>query len=202
MLIKTYKEKLMHKCTIVTPLGAATATASDNAITGFWFVGQKYYPDISPDNWITEEDYPAFQLLRNWVSDYFEGRNTDAARTLIMDADTYAAAAASTTVVKLNPQGSDFRKAVWRILLEIPYGQTTTYGDIAKQLAGIKGLSRVSAQAVGGAVGHNPISLLIPCHRVIGADGSLTGYAGGIDKKQALLNLEKGITTPGISFKG
>ena len=90
----------------------------------------------------------------------------------------------------LHPSGSPFRRAVWDILLTIPYGETTTYGAIAQQLAAQRGLAHLSAQAVGGAVGHNPISILIPCHRVIGADGSLTGYAGGVEKKRALLELE------------
>ena len=90
----------------------------------------------------------------------------------------------------LHPVGTAFRQAVWKILLQIPYGQTVTYGEIAQQLAAEQGISTMSAQAVGGAVGHNKISIIIPCHRVIGADGSLTGYAGGIDKKIALLKLE------------
>ena len=91
----------------------------------------------------------------------------------------------------LHPDGSTFRQAVWQILLQIPYGQTITYGEIARKMAELKNVSRMSAQAVGGAVGHNEISIIIPCHRVIGANGSLTGYAGGIDKKAALLELER-----------
>lgn len=90
----------------------------------------------------------------------------------------------------LAPEGSEFRKAVWKILCEIPYGQVTTYGTIAKRIAKERKLEHMSAQAVGGAVGHNPVSIIIPCHRVIGADGSLTGYAGGIEKKIKLLQLE------------
>ena len=92
--------------------------------------------------------------------------------------------------LKLAPKGSEFRQTVWRILCEIPYGKTTTYGEIAKEIAHLNGLERMSAQAVGNAVGHNPISIIIPCHRVIGTNGSLTGYAGGIDKKIFLLNHE------------
>ena len=91
----------------------------------------------------------------------------------------------------LHPIGSPFRQEVWALLLQIPYGQTTTYGALAKQLAAMHGLPRMSAQAVGGAVGHNEISIIIPCHRVVGTNGSLTGYAGGIDKKAKLLTLEK-----------
>ena len=90
----------------------------------------------------------------------------------------------------MNPQGSDFRKLVWKFLCEIPYGQVTTYKEIAGKVAKERGLSHMSAQAVGGAVGHNPISVIIPCHRVVGTDGSLTGYAGGIERKRMLLGLE------------
>ena len=91
----------------------------------------------------------------------------------------------------LHPIGSAFRQEVWQILLQIPYGQTTTYGEIARQIAEKHGMDHMSAQAVGGAVGHNAVSIIIPCHRVVGANGSLTGYAGGIDKKVRLLELEK-----------
>ena len=103
----------------------------------------------------------------------------------------------------LNPAGSAFRRAVWEILLKIPYGKTTTYGQIAREIAAARGLAKMSAQAVGGAVGHNEISIIIPCHRVIGAHGSLTGYASGIDRKIKLLQLEgvdmRGLFTPAKS---
>lgn len=95
----------------------------------------------------------------------------------------------------LHPIGSDFRKTVWEILSQVPYGQTTTYGEVSRQLAEKQGLARMSAQAVGGAVGHNEISIIIPCHRVVGTNGSLTGYAGGIDKKLKLLELERADTS-------
>ena len=91
----------------------------------------------------------------------------------------------------LHPIGSAFRQSVWEILLQIPYGQTVTYGEIARQLADKQGIAKMSAQAVGGAVGHNEISVIIPCHRVVGTSGSLTGYAGGVDKKATLLKLER-----------
>ena len=109
--------------------------------------------------------------VRRWLDIYFDGRKPD-------------------FTPPLNPIGSRFRKDVWEILLQIPYGQTVTYGDIAWKLAEKRGLARMSAQAVGGAVGHNEISVIIPCHRVVGTNGSLTGYAGGIDKKIRLLELE------------
>jgi methylated-DNA-[protein]-cysteine S-methyltransferase len=158
--------------TIETPLGKIVASAENEALTGLWFWGQKYFPKI--DNWVEKAEYPVFEALRLWITDYFNGKNP-------------------AITLRLDPQGSPFQKSVWKILLEIPYGQLSTYGKISRQLASGQNLSRMSARAVGGAVGHNPISLLIPCHRVVGANGSLTGYAGGIDKKEALLRLEGAI---------
>jgi methylated-DNA-[protein]-cysteine S-methyltransferase len=152
------------------PMGAITAAARDGALVGLWFDGQKYFPP-NTQNWEAAPSYPVLAKLRTWLDAYFAGENPAVS-------------------LKLAPVGSEFRQTVWRILCEIPYGKTTTYGTIAKQIAVKQGKARVSAQAVGGAVGHNPISLLIPCHRAVGSTGSLTGYAGGLDKKQALLNLE------------
>lgn len=160
----------MQACYIETPLGKALATAHDGAITGFWFVGQKYYPDAA-QTMEEEADTPVFAALRAWLAGYFAGENPEPGFALA-------------------PKGTDFQKEIWEELLQIPYGQVTTYGAIARQLAKKKGLASMSAQAVGGAVGHNRISLLIPCHRVVGANGSLTGYAGGLDKKTVLLKLE------------
>lgn len=149
-----------------SPVGALTAASDGQAITGLWMKGQKYEADTleSP----VEKDVPALEQARAWLDAYFAGKNPP------ID-------------FPLAPKGSAFRQAVWRILLEIPYGQVTTYGAIAKRLGG-------SAQAVGGAVGHNPVSIIIPCHRVIGANGSLIGYSGGLAKKIHLLTLE-GIPT-------
>jgi methylated-DNA-[protein]-cysteine S-methyltransferase len=152
------------------PIGGITAAARNEAIIGLWFDDQKYFPDDTK-TWELTPDHPVLTQLRVWLDGYFRG-------------------AKQVFPGKLAPQGSEFRQEVWRILLQIPYGQTTTYGAIARQLATTQGKRKMSAQAVGGAVGHNPVSLLIPCHRVLGATGSLTGYAGGIDKKQALLELE------------
>jgi methylated-DNA-[protein]-cysteine S-methyltransferase len=157
-------------CAINTPLGMMSAAAEDGALTGLWFVGQKYYPPKA-EEWITKSDYPVFKALNRWLDSYFAGNNPS-------------------RNFRLAAGGTDFQKAVWEILLTIPYGQLTTYGGIAKRLAAARGLPAMSAQAVGGAVGHNPVSLLIPCHRVIGSAGGLTGYAAGIDKKKALLQLE------------
>ena len=165
------KEEKIYTFTTDTPLGKIQAAACDNALCGLWFIGQKYFP-AHTEAWLIKPDYPVFISLKAWLKDYF-ARKKPALK------------------VALKPVGTDFQQAVWKLLLKIPYGKTTTYGTIASKLV-VSGI-KASAQAVGGAVGHNPISLLIPCHRVLGADGSLTGYAGGMDKKQALLELE-GIT--------
>jgi methylated-DNA-[protein]-cysteine S-methyltransferase len=153
-------------------MGTITAAAADGAVTGLWFDGQKYFP-LGTEAWQAAPDYPVLVRLRAWLDAYFAGEEPEV---------TFA----------LDPHGSAFRQKVWRILREIPYGTTTTYGTIARQLAAQPGRSgrAPAAQAVGGAVGHNPISIVIPCHRVLGSTGSLTGYAGGLDKKTALLKLE------------
>lgn len=153
-----------------SPLGAITLASDGKALTGLWFDGQKYYgAALSEER--EEKDLPVFGETRRWLDCYFSGKIPD-----FMPA--------------LSPRGSEFRQAVWKILLEIPYGHTTAYGKIAEKIAEQKGLKSMSAQAVGGAVGHNPISIIIPCHRVLGSDGSLTGYAGGMDKKRKLLAIE------------
>lgn len=156
---------------IATPLGPITASASSDALTGIWFDGQKYFPADKPA-WDPAPNHPILNAAQDWLNAYFKGEDNP------ID-------------FPLDPQGgSTFRRRVWSILCAIPYGATTTYGTIAAQIAQEQGITKVSAQAVGGAVGHNPISILIPCHRVVGSTGSLTGYAGGLDKKTALLKLE------------
>ncbi|GHT96903.1 methylated-DNA--protein-cysteine methyltransferase [Betaproteobacteria bacterium] len=167
------KIMLIHYASVPSPLGKLTAAAQNDALIGLWFDGQKYFP-ADTKNWQLAQDHPVLTQLRVWLDGYFQGEKKAFSG-------------------KLSPQGSEFRQAVWQILRRIPYGQTTTYGAIARQLAVAQGKPQISAQAVGGAVGHNPISLIIPCHRVQGANGALTGYAGGLDKKQALLELESGI---------
>lgn len=153
-----------------SPLGTLTIASDGAAICGLWLDGQKYHGDTLPEAPIPADDAAGFDAMRAWLDAYFAGE-----RPSVRD-------------VPLAPIGGDFRQAVWRILLEIPYGQTTTYGEIARQLKAERG--KASALAVGGAVGHNPISIIIPCHRVVGADGSLTGYAGGIARKTWLLQHE------------
>ena len=153
-----------------SPLGGILLAADEVGLTGLWFEGQKYFArDLSDER--IEQETPALTEAKRWLDIYFTGKAPD-------------------FTPPLHPIGSAFRRSVWEILLQIPYGQTATYGEIARQLAKKQGLARVSAQAVGGAVGHNEISIIIPCHRVVGANGSLTGYAGGIEKKGKLLELE------------
>lgn len=145
--------------------------ADETGLRGLWFDGQKYFARSLPAEHI-EQNTPAITEAKRWLDIYFAGKEPD-------------------FLPPLHPKGSAFRQSVWEILLKIPYGQTITYGDIARQLSAKRGLANMSAQAVGGAVGHNEISVIIPCHRVVGANGSLTGYAGGIDKKIKLLKLER-----------
>lgn len=153
-----------------SPLGAILLAADETGLTGLWFDGQKYFARDLPAECV-EQNTPALSEVKRWLDIYFTGKEPG-------------------FMPPLHPIGSAFRRSVWDILLRIPYGQTTTYGEIARQLAEKQGLPRISAQAVGGAVGHNEISILIPCHRVVGTNGSLTGYAGGIDKKVKLLEWE------------
>ena len=154
-----------------SPLGGILLAADDVGLTGLWFDGQKYFARGLSNERIAQET-PILTEAKRWLDIYFTGKKPD-------------------FTPPLHPIGSAFRRSVWEILLQIPYGQTATYGEIARQLAKKQGLDRMSAQAVGGAVGHNEISIIIPCHRVVGADGSLTGYAGGISKKETLLKLER-----------
>ena len=147
-----------------SPLGSILLAADGVGLTGLWFVGQKYFPSFSEEEAL-EEETPVLAEAIRWLNVYFSGASPD-------------------FLPPLHPQGSSFRQAVWNVLLTIPRGQTMTYGEIARRL------NVHSAQAVGGAVGHNPVSILIPCHRVVGSDGSLTGYAGGLARKEWLLHLE------------
>lgn len=154
-----------------SPVGDILLAADETGLTGLWFDGQKYYADrLDPEH--EEKDTPVLAQAKEWLTIYFSGREPLFSPPVHMS-------------------GTPFQLSVWKILQKIPYGKTVTYGEIAKEIAERKGLSRISAQAAGGAVGHNKISIIIPCHRVVGANGSLTGYAGGIEKKVKLLTLEK-----------
>ena len=154
-----------------SPVGNILLAADDIGLTGLWFEGQKYFA-FHLDKEHEEKEIPLFERTKHWLDIYFAGREPD------FD-------------LPLHFIGTDFQNEVWEILRSIPYGQTTTYGRIAEQIAAQRGLPHMSAQAVGGAVGRNEISIIVPCHRVVGTNGSLTGYAGGIDKKIKLLALEK-----------
>ncbi|MBQ8600749.1 MAG: methylated-DNA--[Clostridia bacterium] len=149
-----------------SPLGLITLASNGDALTGLWFEGQKYF-GAGMETAREEKALSVFAETKRWLDLYFQGMIPD-------------------FTPLLHFEGSAFRKSVWERLLLIPYGKTVTYGDLAGQIA-----KKMSAQAVGGAVGHNPIAIIVPCHRVVGANGSLIGYAGGIDKKEKLLALEK-----------
>ena len=150
-----------------SPLGLLTLGSDGEAICGLWLEGQKYHGDTIPEKMVRNDDATGFDELRTWLDGYFAGENP------------------SVSDLPLAPIGGEFRQAVWQKLLEIPYGELTTYGAISNELKA-EG-RKAAAIAVGGAVGHNPISIIIPCHRVVGASGSLTGYGGGIKRKIWLL---------------
>lgn len=153
-----------------SPLGGITMASDGDALCGLWFDGQRFFASTLGEH--VTRDLPVFRETRRWLDVYFSGRDPG-----------------FTPPMSLN--GTPFRKTVWEELLLIPFGKTVTYGEIADRIGA---LSRTSARAVGGAVGHNPVSLIVPCHRVVGAGGALTGYAGGLDLKRRLLLLEAGGT--------
>lgn len=153
-------------------LGPLTLAADGNKLIGLWIEGQKYFLSTIEKAVTLDDSNTTIVKAKDWLDRYFRGERP------------------SVSELKLAPSGSEFRRAVWKILCGIPYGEVITYGEIAKLIARQNGLSSMSAQAVGNAVGHNPISIIIPCHRVVGTNGSLTGYAGGIDKKIYLLRHE------------
>lgn len=153
-----------------SPFGEMLMLSDGTVLTGLVFDGQKYFENKEVSDYV-DRDLQVFKEVKEWLDIYFDGKKPD-------------------FIPPISLNGSDFRKAVWEILMTIPYGQVCTYGDIAKKIAAKRGIARMSAQAVGGAVGHNPIAIIVPCHRVIGTNGSLIGYAGGLDKKEALLRLE------------
>lgn len=155
-----------------SPVGRFLLAEKDGALIGLWMEGQKYFPAFQEGETKEDGSLPMLTRTVQWLDRYFRGERP------------------AIDQLCLAPEGSSFRKEVWKILCRIPYGQVTTYKELARQMAAIQGRSTMSAQAVGGAVGHNPISIIIPCHRVVGSDGSLTGYAGGIEKKVRLLTLE------------
>ena len=162
----------MFERIIQTPLGEIRLRSDGESLTGLWFVGQV---NDAEDNYDCEikDDLPIFGQVESWLESYFSGEEIP-------------------ITIPLQPKGTIFQERVWKILQEISYGETMTYGEIAQRIAKEKGVATYSAQAVGQAVGKNPISILIPCHRVLGKNGTLTGYAGGVHRKEQLLKLERG----------
>ena len=163
---------MYYSTTYPTPVGKITLACNGDDIVGLWIEGQKYFGDTINEKMAENNDMPVFSAAKNWLDRYFVGGKP------------------AISELPLAPFGGEFRQGVWGILREIPYGEVITYGDIAKKTAVKMNRESMSSQAVGGAVGHNPISVIIPCHRVVGSNGSLTGYAGGIGIKMKLLELE------------
>lgn len=159
----------MYATDYASPIGRLLVVSDGEAICGVWFYGQKNFKSTISEDLIFRDDLAIFKKVTSWFDNYFEGLNPK------ID-------------FKLQPEGSEFRVKVWKILSGIPYGETLTYGDIARMIS-----PNMSAQAVGGAVGANPISIIIPCHRVLGSGGKLTGYAAGIGRKRELLKLENNV---------
>lgn len=155
-----------------SPVGDILLAEKNGALIGLWIEGQKYFLGSIKEPMTQSQDSPILNRTKTWLDKYFKGEKPQVGE------------------LTLAPEGSEFRKEVWKILCDIPYGQVTTYKEISQKIAAHRGLNHMSAQAIGGAVGHNPISIIIPCHRVVGTNGSLTGYAGGIEKKISLLALE------------
>lgn len=163
---------MYYRTTYPSPVGIITLASDGSSLVGAWNEGQKYHGATIPEDVIEHGDMPIFDTVKKWLDKYFAGEKPDISE------------------LPLCPIGSGFRQEVWSILCEIPYGEVITYGDIAKKIAAKMNKESMSSQAVGGAVGHNPISIIIPCHRVVGSNGSLTGYAGGVHTKVKLLELE------------
>ncbi|MCI8454190.1 MAG: methylated-DNA--[protein]-cysteine S-methyltransferase [Lachnospiraceae bacterium] len=155
-----------------SPVGRLTLGSDGKNLAGVWIEGQKYFGAGIPEPMMPNDSLPIFKQTKDWLERYFAGKKPSASE------------------LSLAPIGGKFRQEVWKLLSEIPYGEVITYGELAKKIAVKLERMSMSSQAVGGAVGHNPISILIPCHRVVGTNGSLTGYAGGLEKKIKLLTLE------------
>ncbi|MDR1308747.1 MAG: methylated-DNA--[protein]-cysteine S-methyltransferase [Deltaproteobacteria bacterium] len=168
-----------YRTTCRSPVGTLTLAGDGENLVGLWIEGQKYHGGALGGPLARRDDAPVFRAAREWLGRYFAGEKP------------------AVSGLPLAPAGGAFRQGVWEILRAIPYGETATYGDVAREMALRTGRARMSARAVGGAVGHNPISIIIPCHRVVGADGSLTGYAGGLATKIRLLGLE-GVDMSGL----
>lgn len=173
---------MIYTTKIPSPAGKITLASDGIHLIGLWFDGQQYFAHTIKEETKESPGLLIFTQTRDWLDRYFSGR-----RPAIRE-------------LSLRPDGSAFRREVWKLLCEIPYGEVTTYGAIARKIAAGRGREKMSAQAVGGAIGHNPISIIIPCHRVIGSDGSLTGYGGGLELKQKLLTFEKQTAKEPVSY--
>lgn len=156
-----------------SPLGVITIVSNETQVTGIWFENSRFFSKALSGKYINQATAAAEQAV-HWLDIYFNNKIPDFTPPLLL-------------------KGTDFRLTVWKILLDIPYGETVSYGDIAKTVAEKQGIEKMSAQAVGNAVGHNPISIIVPCHRVVGSNGGLTGYSGGIERKKALLDIESNV---------
>ncbi|SCJ34949.1 Methylated-DNA--protein-cysteine methyltransferase%2C constitutive [uncultured Eubacterium sp.] len=165
---------MYYSTTYSSPIGRLTLAcdADGRNLVGLWLKGQKYHGDTILETMTAKDEIPLFFAAKEWLNRYFAGKKP------------------AISELPLAPIGGEFRQGVWSLLCEIPYGEVVTYGEIAKKMAAKMNKKSMSGQAVGGAVGHNPISIIIPCHRVVGSNGSLTGYAGGIETKRKLLELE------------
>ena len=165
---------MLYKTYYKSPIGNLMLVSDGDNLVGLYIENQKYYLNGIKQELTSKDNLQVFENTKKWLDRYFAKENP------------------SIKEIPLAPIGGEFRQKVWKILCEIPYGQTITYGEIAKKIAKEMHKEKMSAQAVGNAVGHNPISIIIPCHRVVGKDGNLTGYAGGIERKRILLELERG----------
>ena len=163
---------MIYKTYYNSPVGEILIASDGENIIGLWIEGQKYYLDKIDEKIVLKNDLKIFEKTKKWLEQYFNKKKPQISE------------------LQLAPKGNEFRQLVWKLLCEIPYGKTTTYGELAEKIAKEMNKKSMSAQAIGNAVGHNPISIIIPCHRVVGKNGSLTGYAGGIDKKISLLKHE------------
>lgn len=169
---------MYYKTQYNSPIGQITLASDGENLAGLWFDAQKHFGGKIIDKLIENDDIKIFHYTKLWLNDYFKG------------------AKPQTSAIPLAPAGTLFQKKIWRILCKIPYGEVLTYKDIAQEFASQNRLKTMSSRAIGAAIGHNPISIIIPCHRVIASNGKLKGYAGGIEKKLALLKLEN----PNITF--
>ena len=170
--MENISEKVYYKTTIESPIGKITLGSDGESLVGLWTDGQRYFGDTVPNEMLLNDDLNVFTITKDWLNRYFDGMKPQISE------------------LPLAPIGGEFRQSVWKMLIEIPYGKVITYGELAQKIAKQRGIEKMSAQAVGRAVGRNPISIIIPCHRVVGANGNLTGFSGGIQMKQQLLQHE------------